>query len=268
MTPAQEGAYIRLLAYAWADPDCSIPDNDDELAVLSRLGEEWLKGGSTKVRNCFEPHPEIPGRLVNRRLLDERIKQQIWREKSSLGGQKSGEARRSKSKQSSSAPAKGGLRVVQPNANQTPTLLSSSSSSIILEDESSGPLPEKKKTRRKDDPLVAIFLQHFQRIAETPYLDKQGDYVQLAKLRSKCVGSEWELTPERFTLAVEHYFASDLGQHTLADLCTRFSTFYKSSLDRFGKPIEKVSTASEPPRQITQAPSDYVDLYKRGNGNG
>lgn len=25
---------------------------------------------------------------------------------------------------------------------------------------------------------------------------------------------------------------------------------------------------SEPPRQITQAPSDYVDLYKRGNGNG
>ena len=42
MTPAEEGAYIRLLCYAWADPDCSIP-NDDEILARSeerRVGKE------------------------------------------------------------------------------------------------------------------------------------------------------------------------------------------------------------------------------------
>jgi hypothetical protein len=39
MTPAEEGAYIRLLAYTWNDPDCTIPNDDASLAILSRLGE-------------------------------------------------------------------------------------------------------------------------------------------------------------------------------------------------------------------------------------
>src|ERR1700730_13618180 len=81
MTPAEEGAYIRLLCHCWGDPDCSIPDDDDELAVLSRLGEQWLKGSSTKLRRCFESHPDIPGRLINTRLLKERVKQANWRAK-------------------------------------------------------------------------------------------------------------------------------------------------------------------------------------------
>lgn len=121
MTPEQEGAYIRLLCYAWADPDCSIPDDDEILAKLSRLGEGWFKGGSSVVRKCFEPHPEIAGKLVNLRLLKERKKQEIWREKSRSGGIKSAESRAKKK-------MKGGSKMVdvclQPNGN------SSSSSSI------------------------------------------------------------------------------------------------------------------------------------------
>ncbi len=53
MTPAQEGAYIRLLAYAWMDPDGSLPDDDEALAHLSRLAEGWFGGGSLRVRSCF-----------------------------------------------------------------------------------------------------------------------------------------------------------------------------------------------------------------------
>jgi uncharacterized protein YdaU (DUF1376 family) len=98
MTPAQEGAYWRLLAYCWLDPDCSIPDDDRVLAHLSRLGEGWLNGGSTLVRECFTPHPTIQGRLVNLRLLAEREKQAEWRAKSSNGGRKSAESRRCKNK--------------------------------------------------------------------------------------------------------------------------------------------------------------------------
>ena len=98
MSPAQEGAYIRLLCHAWSDPDCTLPDDDQQLAQLSRLGEHWLNGGSTLVRQCFQPHPSLHGRLYNARLLEEREKQAAWREKSRAGGVKSAEVRRSKTK--------------------------------------------------------------------------------------------------------------------------------------------------------------------------
>lgn len=112
MTPAQEGAYIRLLCYCWDDPDCTLPDDDAQLAVLSRLGEGWFDGGSDAVLWCFEAHPSINGRLTNGRLMAEREKQDAWREKSAEGGRKSGKARRLQSK-------KGGSRVVEPKGNSS-----------------------------------------------------------------------------------------------------------------------------------------------------
>jgi uncharacterized protein YdaU (DUF1376 family) len=106
MSPAEEGAYIRLLSYAWADPDCSLPDDDAALSQLSRLGEGWFNGGSTTIRKCFKEHPEKSGRLVNIRLLEERKKQDAWREKSRIGGLQSGKSRTLSG------------RVVQPPLNQ------------------------------------------------------------------------------------------------------------------------------------------------------
>lgn len=122
MTPAQEGAYIRLLAYAWNDPDCGIPDDDKVLAHLSRLGDGWFDGGSLLVKGCFSHHPTVPGKLVNFRLLSEREKQVKWREKSSEGGRKSAEARSLKVR-------KGASGVVEPKANS-----SSSCSSSVKEE--------------------------------------------------------------------------------------------------------------------------------------
>lgn len=113
MSPAQEGAYIRLLCYAWKDPDCSLPDDDDQLAILSRLGEGWLKGGSTVVRKCFN---QSGSRLVHEGLKEIRNKHLEWSNKSREGGIKSGAARRLRS-------VKGGSQMVEPNGN-----LSSSSS--------------------------------------------------------------------------------------------------------------------------------------------
>ena len=83
MTPSEEGAYIRLLAIAWLEPDCGLPDNDAELAVLSRLGKEWDGRSREKVRAKFRPEG---GRLYNDRLLEERRKQAEWSRKSSAGG--------------------------------------------------------------------------------------------------------------------------------------------------------------------------------------
>ena len=97
MTPAEEGAYIRLLAYCWADKQFSLPDDDTILARLSRLGELWLKGSSTVVRACFIPHPILPNRIVNARLLKERCKQTNWIAKCRKAGINSGKSRRKQS---------------------------------------------------------------------------------------------------------------------------------------------------------------------------
>jgi uncharacterized protein YdaU (DUF1376 family) len=125
MTPEQEGAYIRLLAYCWDSGDCSLPDDDHQLAAMSRLGEGWFKGGSTTLRKCFVPHPSKPGSLTNERLLQERSSQEKWRQKSSEGGKRSAQQRAEKQ-----ASFKGGSRVVQPKPNRPvqPTGNSSSAS--------------------------------------------------------------------------------------------------------------------------------------------
>lgn len=121
MSPAEEGAYIRLLAIAWNSEDCGLPDDDGKLAILSRLNEGWFNGSSSVVRQCFFSDG---GRLYNKRLLDEREKQQIWREKSAEGGRRSGKVRRANAKQY----AKGGSRVVEPNTNITSPSSSTSTS--------------------------------------------------------------------------------------------------------------------------------------------
>lgn len=92
MTPAQEGAYIRLLCHCWSDPDCSIPDDDRSLAVLSRLGAQWKKL-KAEVLDCFEPHPSIPGRLVNQKLANVREEREEFRRKQSAGGAKGADKR-------------------------------------------------------------------------------------------------------------------------------------------------------------------------------
>lgn len=67
MTPAEEGAYVRLLALAWLEPDCGLPDDDKVLAHLSRLGRRvWAKGSGATLRAQFRSEG---GRLYNDRLL-------------------------------------------------------------------------------------------------------------------------------------------------------------------------------------------------------
>lgn len=82
-----------MLAIAWGEKDCGLPDDEEELASLSRLGEGWFNGGGAKIRKCFISRK---GRLYNKRLLIERKKQKEWRDKSRAGGIASGISRRNK----------------------------------------------------------------------------------------------------------------------------------------------------------------------------
>jgi len=136
MTPAEEGAYIRLLSYSWNDPDCTIPDDDTSLAMLSRLGEGWLNGSGNKLRACFVPHPKKTGRLFNVRLMKERKKQEDWRKKSQQGGKRSAESRASRANERSRVVEgcfKGGSTLVEPKGNSSSS--SSFSSSLKKERE-------------------------------------------------------------------------------------------------------------------------------------
>lgn len=90
MSPAEEGAYIRLLCYAWNSEDCGLPDDDRVLAEMSRLREQWVNGSSGVIKRCFI---KKNGRLFSPRLMECRADQERWREKCSRAGQASARQR-------------------------------------------------------------------------------------------------------------------------------------------------------------------------------
>lgn len=141
MTPAEEGAFIRLLSIAWLQDDCGLPDNDQALARLSRLGQHWFAGpngtamaqplqgygGGIALRKKFVARG---GRLYNERLLLEREKQAARRSEKSEAGKK-GAAKRWKQGRYSKAIAQPkhshSTATVLPMANDSSSSSSSSS---------------------------------------------------------------------------------------------------------------------------------------------
>lgn len=124
LTLEEEGAYIRLLGFCWLSG--TIPACPEQCAKL--VGKGCSTTVAEKVLKMFTPVANSD-RMIHDRLELERQKQAEWREKSAIGGRKSGVIRSEQS-------LKGGSRVVQPNAkhlpteylNQKPTLPSSSPS--------------------------------------------------------------------------------------------------------------------------------------------
>jgi len=106
-----------------------LPDDDTWLANLSQLGEAWLKNGSSLIRKCFINHPEKEGYITNTRLLKERRKQKLWKEKSILGGKKSAASRR-KSKTKKQGSGMVGTND-QPEGNSPSSIASSPSTSVV-----------------------------------------------------------------------------------------------------------------------------------------
>ncbi len=93
MTPEQEGAYIRLLAHQWSDPTCSLPDDDDRLAVLSRLGEKWPAARLAIAKQMLFHSPRDSGRIYNVRLYRYREQLEALSLKRKKAGRKGGNAK-------------------------------------------------------------------------------------------------------------------------------------------------------------------------------
>ena len=141
MTPAERGAYIDLLCYQWGDETCSLPADPSILARLSGLDEGYLNNQHKILQACFPPHPTLPNRVANPRMLKIQKEREEWTEKCRLGGIASGKTRREQAKSTQADEPKGSSTVVEEYLN-TPSSSSSSSSSP-----SSSPSPPPEEER-------------------------------------------------------------------------------------------------------------------------
>lgn len=122
LSKEEEADYIRLICFCWLEG--SIPAELAQIELLLKPDREGNRMIDPVVYRCFEPDPNNPSRLVHPRLEKERKKQKDWREKCSVAGKASADARRAKRK----AEAKGSTTTVQPNVNTSVSSLQSSSS--------------------------------------------------------------------------------------------------------------------------------------------
>lgn len=92
MTLEEEGAYNRLMDFAWLEG--SIPADMRGLAALCKNVSLKKMTAIWETIGCkFAAHPDLPGRLIHKRLERERDKQKVWSEKSREGGKRSAEKR-------------------------------------------------------------------------------------------------------------------------------------------------------------------------------
>lgn len=162
LTNEQVGAYWRLVSYAWIGlpgyKQCELPSEPESLARLVGLDvERWLAIASPVVQ-LFSTNGD--GKLIQKRLKKEAVKQKKWVEKSREGGVKSGQSRRKA--------AKGGSVLVEPPAQpkgNSSSASSSSSSEELKEPETSvsergaakAVKPKSEPDPLLDSPAVKLF---------------------------------------------------------------------------------------------------------------
>ena len=248
MSLEEEGTYIRLLSYCWLHG--SIPADPAKCCRL--VG----KGGSTTVvtvvQAMFAPHPDDADKLVHDRLEAERIKQEIWRKKSSDGGKRSAEGR--KRPTVVQPPLQGWL----PNGgNQKATLQSSSSSSSSSSTATSDPDPDSLPLPPPDAPPSAGREGKTRKVADA--LPTTPEAIAIANLFRRSFSTAWSakeikafkdgtkrgVITMQAIKQIERYYAEErtkeaAGRHR-RDLATFLNNF-DGELDRanaFAAPVKR-----------------------------
>jgi hypothetical protein len=246
----QMRAHMTLLVTIYLS-DGGLPDDDEALAFRSSLPLADIQ--------ALRPYFRFLGRCEGGRLyLDfaenvimERVE---FGEKKALAGAKRWRANKSTAKpetaqQSTAKTKRAQLSTAKHSRAQLSTVKPDIHTDIHTSTDSSNELSgadalaePQKPSGKQPDPLFQEFCLQFQTAhAGEPYAYKPADFVKLAALRdryAKAKPQPWDVTPERFRQAAEHYFGSELATHTLADLCERFSTFFRNALDRYNKPLD------------------------------
>lgn len=108
--------YLLLLMAAWRSPDCALPDDEDRLARMARVGlKKWRK-----VRQVMEEFWTIAdGKWTQKRLLKERARSDMIRSQNSAAGKAS--AMKRKETGSTNVPTEGPTKRQPPLPSPLPT---------------------------------------------------------------------------------------------------------------------------------------------------
>ena len=87
-TNEEVGIYFRLLLSEWVNGP--LPNDEVKLARIARMSSKRFSFRFQNIRHKFTQNGD--GKLINRRMEEEREKQTIWRKKSSFSGYGMGNA--------------------------------------------------------------------------------------------------------------------------------------------------------------------------------
>lgn len=177
MTPEQEGAYFHLLCLSWGDPDCCLPDDDNALAALSRLGERWPIVGAL-VRAQFKSHPNRPGRIYNERLHKERKKQLLRSEAAKESGIRSGRKRRSNKR---SANAERNTNFPSPSSS---SYSDPASNSVSVSTSEKG-VPSEHSSRRAASTDIRTVFDHYRKYHERAHQQPHSEMKEWRKIAAR-----------------------------------------------------------------------------------
>jgi hypothetical protein len=123
----------------------------------------------------------------------------------------------------------------EPSLQDSPNLKNNSLLELV-------PPPAEKRGGHPRDLASDCYAAKCRERTGVPYVPEGGDFVMLAKLRKAFTIPARQLPPE-WEQACENYFASPLGQYSLADLANpkRYAVFKNSPVDEFNKPIHRRS---------------------------
>lgn len=103
MDAHEEVGYLHLLLAEVTEPDCGLPTGQNELAMLSGLGQQWFRPtkekykrieGLTSGQKILKSFTKREGRYFNQRLLKEWLHQKEVNEKRRLSGTMGGRPRK------------------------------------------------------------------------------------------------------------------------------------------------------------------------------
>jgi predicted RNA-binding Zn-ribbon protein involved in translation (DUF1610 family) len=95
------------------------------------------------------------------------------------------------------------------------------------------------------------------------YVLDGGDVTQYNKMKRS---RKDQLKPPLWDQALDHFFASVLGEHRLRHLCSRLAEFYKHPLNEYGKPLVESRGGSTLPPKAQKTHANLQPIRQRRTG--
>lgn len=245
----EQGIYRNLIDECWVSG--TITSDPEILARFVREPIDYFSIVWAKIRRKFHKIGD-GSRLFNPRLEEDRRRLMLNAKFNKKRASKAGKARWNKSNAEKSVDASSIVQAsfehafeqcqTQTHIGNIPSLKDSSNLDTNISPINS---PAEKRPGRPRDLAADCFSSKCRELTNVPYVPEGGDFVMLAKLRKAYNVPSRQLPPE-WEQACQNYFASPLGQYSLADLANlkRYAVFRNSAVDQFNKPLSHANRSN------------------------